>query len=272
MKVNINKTEFYMDGYLKQNLDELKKAVKKKWDGVFLIDGMEGSAKSTIGKMICYYLSEGQFNNSHIVFTPSQFYKAIEEAKPGDAILWDEFVMGGLSLDVLSEMQRALVKKFTLIRKKNLFVGLVIPYIFMLTKYFAISRTRFLIHTYSPDGIARGYFRFYNYPQKQFLYFKGKNYWNYPKDASHSFEGKFTDTTGLFIDENAYEQAKDEATKQVKDKSQEYKQKYYYSVYWIYKNVPSMTLKKVADIFNLTDKGVQYIVREVEKLNEGTNE
>ena len=31
---------FYMDGYLKSNLDLLKKVIKKDWDMVFLIDGL----------------------------------------------------------------------------------------------------------------------------------------------------------------------------------------------------------------------------------------
>ena len=40
----------YMDGFLKRNLDEAKRVIKKDWDMVFVIDGYEGSGKSVLAQ------------------------------------------------------------------------------------------------------------------------------------------------------------------------------------------------------------------------------
>ena len=219
-KVKIKNKEFLMDDVLKSNMEQLKKSVEAKWDCVFVIDGREGVAKSTLGKMLGYYLSKGNFSVDNIVFTAEQFMEAVDKAKPQTAIVFDEMVMAGLSTDVLSSMQKALTKKFTLIRKKQLFIIMIIPYLFMLQKYFALSRALFLIHCYTPDGFKRGYFKFYNYEQKNFLYMVGHKYWNYNPKAKLSFTGKFPDYTGMFIDEEAYELKKDDAIKNINAKDE----------------------------------------------------
>jgi hypothetical protein len=89
--------------------------------------------------------------------------ETVMNSKPYQCVLWDEFVLGGMSEDALTKMQRSLIKKFTMMREKKLYVGLIIPYIFLLKPYFAVARTRFLLQTYSNDGIDRGSFKFYNY-------------------------------------------------------------------------------------------------------------
>ena len=118
------------------------------------------------------------FGLANIIFTPKQFEDAINDAVPYTNIVWDEFVMSGLSIEMLtSRIQIALIKKMTMIRSKRLIIHLVIPYIFMLTKYFSIARTRCLIHIYSPDNLTRGTFMYYSKPNKRMLYMKGVRFW-----------------------------------------------------------------------------------------------
>jgi len=215
MQVKINNKEFYIDGYLKENLDHLKKSVDKMWDVVGVVDGPEGVAKSTFSQMLGWYLSEGELKLKNIVFTTDQFTEAVNNAKKKDCIIFDEMVMGGLSMDALTVMQKELTKRFTLIRKKQLFIILVIPYFHMLQKYYGLSRTKFLIHCYTPDWIERGYFKFYNYNQKNYLYIRGHKYWNYPKDCKFAFQGRFTNYTNMFVNQEDYENKKDEAIKNI---------------------------------------------------------
>lgn len=205
---------YWMDNILKNNLDLLKQSVKRKWDGTFLITGMEGSGKSNAAFMCANYLDptfQGEEALRRIVFTADQFYKIVDTAKPETSIVWDEMVLGGMSDDALTNMQKALIKKFTLLRKKRLYLILVIPYIFMLRLYFAVARTRFVMHFYSPDGLERGFFKFYSYDKKRELYFKGKkNYWNMnvvPAD----FIGQTRNTEGYFFDDAEYQKKKDSA-------------------------------------------------------------
>ena len=200
---------FYMDGYLKTNIDDfLIRAVKNKWDGVMLVTGMEGSGKSTGAFAIANYLDPtfpGEPLNdgtprrkcTRIVFTPQQFMEAVDNSKPEQSIVWDEFVLGGLSVDAMTTMQRLIVKKMVTIRKKRLYILLVIPTIFLLKKYFAMLRTRALIHFYTPDGVARGYFKFYNYQTKNTLFVKGLKEWNMGV-AKPNFKGRATNTEGYF--------------------------------------------------------------------------
>lgn len=214
---------FYLDETLKSNIDHFFiKAVEKKWDCVLLITGIEGSGKSTAAQAIAKYMDRtfpGKLLNNgtpqractRIVFTPKQFSDAIDAGQVGEAILFDEAVTAMMAQDSGAEIQKILIKKMTMIRKKRLYILILIPYIFMLRRYFAVVRTRALIHFYTPDGIERGYFKFYNYDNKRLLYFRGFKEWNmqaYPPN----FKGRTVDTTNYFINPEEYEAKKDAAT------------------------------------------------------------
>jgi hypothetical protein len=230
-KINIHRT-------LKSNLDHLKTAVKNHWDGVILLDGIEGSGKTTLAAEICYYLGynyktgKSSFNIDNIVWTPTQFEKVVKTAKPHDAILFDEFVMAGLSNEAMVQMQNKIINYFTIMRKKQLYVILILPYIFMGKKYFTVARTRCLIHVTTPDGIRRGYFKFYNYMQKKKLVEKGSKFWDYPKEIPYSFNGFWrTKSVGdLGINEEEYNKRKDLALTEIfeeKKKINIYQDRYY---------------------------------------------
>ena len=205
---------FYLHPTLKENLDYEHKRIQKSWDCCAVITGEEGSGKSNLGKAVCYYmasLSNIKFTANDVVFTVEQFEKWLENAPPGAACLWDEFVLAGASQDALLPIQNILIKKMTLIRKRRLFIVLVIPYIFMLRKYFAVARTRFLLHVTSPDNMTRGTFDYYSKPNKRKLYILGFKFWEY-NVWDCDFHGNFSDYSGLLIDEAEYERKKDEVT------------------------------------------------------------
>jgi len=217
---------YYLDGYLKSNLDEyFIKAVKKKWDGVMLITGMEGSAKSTNAFSIAKYVDPGfpgeplddgtsRRHCDRIVFTPQQTIEAIDTSKPGQAIVMDEAVLNFLAQDASSDVQKLLIKKMVTIRKKRLFIFIVIPSIFLLRKYIAIFRTRALIHFYSPDGFSRGYGKVYSYDTKRKLYVRGIKEFN-QDCVQPDFRIRATDTTGYFFDDNEYQLKKNMAIKEL---------------------------------------------------------
>jgi len=139
---------------------------------------------------------------------------AVDKAKPGTAIVWDEMVLGGLAQDASSEAQKVLIKKLVTIRKKRLYLFFVLPSIFMLRLYFAVFRTRALIHFTTPDGIQRGIFKFYSYDTKRKLFMKGRK--EYDQDASKpDFMGDCTNTMGYFFDLLEYDSKKEEAIKSI---------------------------------------------------------
>jgi len=83
------KEGFYLDGYLKSNLDYLEKSLHNDYDLFIAIDGRERFGKSTLGGQIAYYL-DPTYNLDRCVFTADQFVDAVANAKPYQAIVFDE--------------------------------------------------------------------------------------------------------------------------------------------------------------------------------------
>lgn len=218
---------YYIDENLAANLDLLKKAVTQNWDGFIMVDGVEGSAKSTLAGTIGHYLAPETYGADSLVFTQDQFFDKVDNAAPNSVIHWDEFIFGGLSTEALNRVQNSLIKKITTIRKKQLFVMLVMPWFFMMRPYFAVGRSRCLIHTYTPDGVTRGYFNFYSYIKKQKLYLYGKKEYNYGA-VRCDFGGRFTNQFGYFWDEKEYDKLKEAAIQGITENNELTKQELKY--------------------------------------------
>jgi len=196
-----------MDGFLKANLDKVKTIIKKDWDMVFLYDGYEGSGKSVLAMQNCHYI-DPTFNIDRICFNPRQFFKVIKNAKPYQAVLYDEAFTGLTARAAMSLINRTLIKMLAEIRQKKLFVGIVMPTFFDLDRYVAIWRSRALIHVYMAKDFERGYFMFFNMERKKQLYVLGKKFYSYYKPQSN-FKGRFTNA--YVINETDYRKSKRDA-------------------------------------------------------------
>lgn len=218
MTEKVTDLQFSMASYVKTNLDDLKLAVSKKHDAWTIVDGPEGLGKSTFAAQCAYYCAYDPKTNkstltvNNFVWTISQFKRAVKRSKPGDCIIWDESVFGALSTEAMTETANQLIKLATTMRKKRLIIFMVIPYVFMLNKYF-VGRNRGLWHVDSPDGIQRGWVNFYSRQQALYLYAEGRKHWCYPRKCHFSFHDKYyiKSLTQLGIDEAEYERRKDEA-------------------------------------------------------------
>lgn len=264
-KYMCNGAKCEIDNKIKRRVDHDLKAVSNEWDLVYGIAGMEGSGKSkgialTVATYICFRLCK-PFSLNNIVFTPEQFYKFVDDAKPFDVLFWDEFILGGSSDDTLGNIQRALKKKFTIIRSKQLIIILVIPYFHMMSKYWAISRTRALIDCISPDGIERGEANFYGYAKKRYAYIHGKKIQTlepFKKDFSIKFLdlGNIKITGKDIIDWDAYEKKKQDSTKEIENKKEKQNillLKYRNALQHISKNLKADGWT-IVDIAKLTDE------------------
>lgn len=188
MKFKTQDREYYIDGTLARNLDIGKTLVKQNWDFVTLLTGIEGGGKSSLGESICSYL-DPKFDLSKIVFNPNSFMEAVEKLPRKSAILYDEAYSGLSSRGTLTEVNRALIQKFSEIRSKNLYIEICMPNFWEMDKYIAMWRSRFLISIYN-KGMRRGFFKFFSYKRKISLYITGKKFYfsrTYP-----NFRGRFT--------------------------------------------------------------------------------
>jgi len=217
---------YYLSDTLKNNLDDyFIKAVDNKFDGTLIISGIEGSGKTTVACTVARYvdptfpgepLGDGTPRRKceRIVFTFQQIIEAIDKAKPKTAIVIDEAVLSMSSQDFSTDIQKLLIKKFVTIRKKRLYIFIVIPSLFMLRKYFAIFRTRALIHCNVEEGYKRGTLNFYSYDTKRLLYLRGMKEMD-QRAVKPDFATARTDTEGFFFDPDEYDAKKDEAILQI---------------------------------------------------------
>lgn len=198
------KDEFYMDNYLKSNLDIAKTEIKRDWDMVFVYDGSEGSGKSVKAMQDAFYC-DPTLTLDRIVFVPKDFREAVMNAKKYQAVIYDEAYTGLSSRATMSLINRTLISMLAEIRQKNLFVFVVMPTFFDLDRYVAIWRSRLLIHVYTGENFQRGHFAFFNADRKKSLYILGKKFYSYGKPKAN-FVGKFTNH--YVIDEQEYRNKK----------------------------------------------------------------
>lgn len=200
---------YSIDNWTAQQLDKIKALINKKdRDYVIIIDGEEGTGKSTFASQIAYYVDR-TFNMERMCLTPSDFKEKIANAEKGQAVVFDEAYTGLASRTALSEINKSLVEMMMEMRKKNLFVILCIPSFFYLEKYAALHRARALFHCYFKDGNP-GRYLVYNQKKMRMLYLVGKKKMSYNFPSVHK-KCKFWQGTPL--DWTKYEEKKITALK-----------------------------------------------------------
>lgn len=182
----------------------------KNWDFVCLVDGTEGSGK-TVMVQTCALFCDKEFGIERIVFTPEQFMEAVKKAENYQAIIYDEAYGGLSSSRSLSQVNFAIKKMLSEIRRKNLFIFIVMPSFFAIDKNIVLHRARGLIHIYTNANWDRGFFSFYNKDTKNYIYINGK------KDYNYMFNKYFPDIRGRFsnnwvVDEAEYNKKKESST------------------------------------------------------------
>jgi len=172
----------------------------------FVANGIvvHNSGKSLKAQQDAFYC-DPTLDINRVTFTPTEFQKAIVNAKPYQSVIFDEAYGGLASRSANSRINKALVTVLAEIRQKNLFIFIVLPSFFDLDKYVALWRSRVLIHVYCGDNFERGNFSFFNQAKKKDLYVYGKKFYNY-KQTLPNFRGRFTKF--YTVDEVAYKKKK----------------------------------------------------------------
>jgi len=225
--VKVTDKHYRMNALLKTQLDIMTNAVEYDSDMLILVDGeIEGVGKSTLAQQIAYYFAwkaGTKFDINNILFNPSQVEQALTHAKKFSSFVWDEAYEGANKYRIMSTENQRLTRIFQKIRQKNLFLVVVMPSFFDLSKYYAVRRSWALIHCYYEPQLnkaeidehseldfglpvlQRGFFKFYTRPLKKKLYNK------YKKIEDYSMvRGRFI---GMFppiytIDKEAYKEKK----------------------------------------------------------------
>ncbi|MFP4117937.1 MAG: hypothetical protein ACLFTR_03355 [Candidatus Woesearchaeota archaeon] len=238
VQVNIRDQEFYIDGYMKSNLDIiLNEAIPAKWDALSLYTGREGVGKTTIAFQHAFYM-DPTFCLDKVVFTPDQFITAIENAKPEDSIVWDEAITGADAKKHAQAIVIAVISKLTQIRKKRLKIPLCFPYLEMINKFF-VSRCLYMIYVYAHDFKDRGYFRFYSQPKTETIrYLMKEKFAHSPRKAYSSVLSNFYGRATKFfpIDEAEYDDKKEWSRKELDKASSTWRERFIRTVLMVKKD------------------------------------
>lgn len=191
---------YYIDGYLRKNLDAIKQEVRQDNDYFITICGLERSGKSVLAQQVAHYLSDGNFTVDQMCVSVEDFVLQVFKADKYMCVVFDEAQRGASSGDYMKEMNRALKKVAMEMGAKNLFVIMVMPSVFELSKYYALHRSIAHIEVFKYKG-ARGYFKVWAGENKKLLYLKGKREMNMGA-VRPDFFGRFTNY--YCIDEKAY--------------------------------------------------------------------
>jgi len=244
------KTGFYMQGYLKKNLDGIPDFLKKEWDVVGIISGhgLVGTGKSTMAQNVAYYLAwrlaggemideeyepgkfriigmkkptkKVRFSMENIVFTPEKLMKKAERLYkkygPNQVIVYDEGRSGLDSANAMKNINKAMTEFMQRCRVYHHIMLIVLPNFFKLHEDYAVARSLFLIDVFADKNYQRGYFNFYNDLQKEKLFYFGKRLIGVRARyaaSKASFWGRFTNW--MPVDKNDYDKAKMKAIKDV---------------------------------------------------------
>ena len=193
LDIELNGKKFKLHERLKNKLDNIKMVQKKGWDAAVLIDGIEGSGKSTLGLTCAYYLSDGKFELKDICTGSNDAIAKLDQVKEGGVLLIDEGSLLFSSSDAMRREQKQLIMILNVIRQKRIALIIVSPSFFRLNRYIAVDRTRFLIHVYTKEDLKRGRFTYFGQKKKNKLYELGKRNFNSYAKPRANWNGTFAD-------------------------------------------------------------------------------
>jgi len=227
-----------LDNILAQHIPRWKNDVlKKDRDKILIVDGREGSGKSSLAQQIAINL-DPSFNMDKIAFTADQFMAMVKDPKrkKGDCIILDEAFLAANSRSAMSQINRAMVGLATEMRQLNLFIIICLPSFFDLDKYFALWRSDLLIHTYFDKKGNRGRFIMWGSSKKKNLYLLGKKFYNYSSVRSPYPPCRFS--KGYVVDEEEYRLKKAQAFREEKTSPREktYKNRLIDLYEWLHKD------------------------------------
>ncbi len=257
---------YSMDSRLKNNLDEkvIPSLKEKDKDCVLVIDGREGSGKSTFAFQIGKYV-DPSLSLKRVVFSPDGFREAILSAKKGQCVIYDEAFTGFSSRNSLSPVNRILVSLSMQMRQKNLLVLIVLPTIFLLDKYMALFRTNSLIHVFESKG-RRGYFKLFNSRSKKYLILSGQKMMSYTsKGVKTRFHGRFYGKFALGGEEveKEYRKMKEKALSDSEKTSMtsshvKFKEQRDLLIYLVRKNM-KLSYREMSELFAEYDLPLSYV-------------
>ncbi|MFQ5531169.1 MAG: hypothetical protein ACE5ES_00995 [Candidatus Nanoarchaeia archaeon] len=208
--LRVTDKQYWMDNYLKKELDTIVYNLPRDWDFVLGVsgDGMTRVGKSMLGQQIGYYVAHSlktPFSVDNIVFSGDELIKLAHKLPKNSVIIYDEARAELSSKAAVKNLSTNLLDFFAECGMLNHLVILILPDFFELNKSLAVNRTSMLINVFRTSEnkklsngnnvieLKRGHFEVYGPREKRKLYVVGKKqYDNYAVGKSlRNFYGQF---------------------------------------------------------------------------------
>lgn len=229
VQVTVKAQQYHLDGYLKSDMDFVKKAVLDK-DNLFicLVDGRPGTGKSTLIAQLAYYINPN-FSLKDMTFSMDEFEQRLRCAVPGDCVVFDE----GYEFNRKRSLSIANIKLIGVlqrIRVKRIFIFIILPFIYDLEKNIVLGLAEMFIHCWRKPFGPRGQFSAYDRFGAIALWKDCRNDYIYPlRIAQPIYRGRFVKFFPLdygqyenkkisSMDEQAKAEEKSTATKHSQEK------------------------------------------------------
>lgn len=285
--LKVTDQQYWMDGYLKSNLDSLIYNLRFDFDAVIPItgSGLVRVGKSMLAQQVGYYIAtklSTPFSMENIVFNSAELIKLAHKLPKNSVIIYDEAREGLDTKKMMESVTKILLDFFAECGMYNHVILVVLPDFFEIPKTIAIARSEFLINVMRTKGEAkdqegndvikfeRGLFEFYNRKGKTMLYTMGKkDFNNYDLGVKYrSFWGEFRNH--WVIDKEMYELKKVEHLKRDRDKEKSdrfedtYRKRFCVCLKIIKDTNPHFTLDKM--VIKLKEYGVVIGKRQLERF------
>jgi len=229
--------KYPLNGFLRDNLDEVAVFIKKKYDCVVIVSGggKVRVGKSCMAMQCAYYVAwllneikirKGEipagtpvpFTNANVAFDPESLKKMAESYPKNSVFVYDEARSGLDSASSMTAINKTMIDFFSECGQYGHVIILVLPDFFKLSEMIAVPRSLFLINVYTDKNFNRGFFSFYSDKRKELLYVFGKKKFGSTSkynSVAPNFHGTFGDY--LPINREMYEEQKRLALKKKKN-------------------------------------------------------
>ncbi len=255
---------FYFDGETFESLQKIKGIMgKRNVDFHCAVSGYPGVGKSKFTSQVASIL-DPTFTEDRMHQTTEAFMKAVnDETQPLKCHVLDEAWDGLSSSAVRKEIGKLFVNLLNVVRQKRLYIIIVLPDFFELSKHIAIFRTRWLFHCYGENFGDVGNFAGFGQEAKKMLYIKGKPFLNY---NAHPYDvhGKFTNGNPSNFNWERYEnvikkESLGKSTEKMENESKAVSQRN--TLIGIMKNTHRHSTKELAELLGMHIKVVQRLVK-----------
>lgn len=189
-----------------------KNAIKYNGDLLIVIDGEEGSGKSTFARQVAKILDR-KFTEEQITFSTAEAMQSHYDLPSWRSIILDESKPDLNRKRTMSTKNIHFTDFLSQSRILNKFFIVVLPSIYDLDKYVAEHRAKLLLHTYKNKKQQLGQFSFFGKRGIKKLFNFCSKYRTY--DVKPSFIGRFTEAE--VVDTKRYDEMKRKAVDRFKN-------------------------------------------------------